>query len=102
MSLSLREKSIGITSDLKRIVKGEVRFDDISRALYSTAACIFKIMPMGIVIPKDEEDVIKVVKYAYAEPWALRFSKKENGVQFKEVKQVCNGWIRYSLKLSIL
>jgi len=65
MSLSLRDKSIDIASDLKKIVKGEVRFDDVSRALYSTAACIFKIMPMGIVIPKDEEDVIKVVKYAY-------------------------------------
>jgi len=48
------------------MIKGEVRFDDISRALYSTAACIFKIMPMGIVIPKDEEDLIKVVNYAYA------------------------------------
>ncbi|MCP8320760.1 MAG: FAD-binding oxidoreductase, partial [archaeon] len=64
-SLSLRDKSIEIASDLKGIVKGEVRFDDVSRALYSKAACIFKIMPMGIVIPKDEEDVIKVVKYAY-------------------------------------
>jgi len=66
MNLSLRDRSIKVASDLRRMVKGEVRFDDISRALYSTAACIFKIMPMGVVIPKDEEDVIKVVKYAYA------------------------------------
>ncbi|MCP8319961.1 MAG: anaerobic glycerol-3-phosphate dehydrogenase subunit C [archaeon] len=66
MNLSLRDKSIEVASDLKRIVKGEVRFDEISRALYSTAACIFKIMPMGIVIPNDEEDVIKVVNYAHA------------------------------------
>ncbi|MGQ9469670.1 MAG: anaerobic glycerol-3-phosphate dehydrogenase subunit C [Nitrososphaerales archaeon] len=65
MSLSLRDKSIEVASDLKRMVKGEVRFDDTSRALYSTAACIFKVMPMWIVIPKDEEDVIKVVNYAY-------------------------------------
>ncbi len=66
MNLGLKDKSIEIASDLKRMVKGEVRFDDISRTLYSTAACIFKIMPMGILIPKDEEDVIKVVKYACA------------------------------------
>jgi anaerobic glycerol-3-phosphate dehydrogenase C subunit len=64
MSLGLKDRSIEVASDLRKMVKGEVRFDDISRALYSTAACIFKIMPMGIVIPKDEEDVIKVVNYA--------------------------------------
>ena len=27
---------------------------------------MFKIMPLGVVLPKDEEDVIKVVKYAFA------------------------------------
>jgi FAD/FMN-containing dehydrogenase/Fe-S oxidoreductase len=54
----------GLESDLRRLVKGDVLCDDLSRALYSTAACIFQIMPAGVVVPRDREDVVRVVKYA--------------------------------------
>src|SRR5262245_9661738 len=50
--------------DLRRLVKGDVLCDDLSRTLYSTAACIFQMMPQGVVVPRDREDVIRVVKYA--------------------------------------
>ncbi len=50
--------------DLKKIVRGDVLCDDLSRTLYSTAACIFQIMPRGVVAPRDREDVVAVVKYA--------------------------------------
>src|SRR5438046_8652769 len=43
-------------------VRGEVRFDRLSRALYSTDASVYQIVPLGIVIPKSEEDIIAVVK----------------------------------------
>ena len=56
-----REK---VQRDLERLVRGEVHCDDYHRILYSTAACIYQIMPLGVVLPRDEEDVVKVVNYA--------------------------------------
>jgi FAD/FMN-containing dehydrogenase/Fe-S oxidoreductase len=46
---------------LKSTVKGEVRFDDASRALYSTDSSNYRQIPIGLVIPKDVEDVIATV-----------------------------------------
>src|SRR4051794_3755951 len=53
-----------IRDDLKGIVKGELQFDDLSRALYSTDASLFAVMPAGVVVPRDEEDVQALVRYA--------------------------------------
>jgi FAD/FMN-containing dehydrogenase/Fe-S oxidoreductase len=55
----------GLEKDLRRIVKGDVLVDDLSRTLYSTAACIFQIMPQGVVVPRDRDDVVEVVRYAH-------------------------------------
>ncbi|GJD57057.1 FAD-binding and (Fe-S)-binding domain-containing protein [Methylobacterium dankookense] len=38
-------------------VRGTVRFDAFSRGRYSTDASIYQIMPTGIVLPQDAEDV---------------------------------------------
>jgi FAD/FMN-containing dehydrogenase/Fe-S oxidoreductase len=53
-----------LTDDLKGIVKGELLFDDLSRALYSTDASIFQIKPLGIVVPRDEDDVRALIRFA--------------------------------------
>ena len=53
-----------IRDDLKGIVKGELLFDDLSRMLYSTDASIFEVQPAGVVVPRDEEDVQALVRYA--------------------------------------
>ncbi|HVR84937.1 MAG TPA: FAD-binding oxidoreductase, partial [Planctomycetota bacterium] len=53
-----------LDSDLRRLVKGEVLCDDLHRTLYSTAACIFQMMPQGVVVPKDRDDVVAVIRYA--------------------------------------
>ena len=42
-------------------VRGEVRFDRGSRALYATDYSIYRQVPIGVVIPKDNEDVVKTV-----------------------------------------
>jgi FAD/FMN-containing dehydrogenase/Fe-S oxidoreductase len=47
--------------ELRRSVNGEVRFDKISRALYSTDASVYKIEPAGVVIPKNREDIIRAL-----------------------------------------
>jgi FAD/FMN-containing dehydrogenase/Fe-S oxidoreductase len=46
---------------LARTVTGEVRFDRLSRALYSTDASVYQIVPLGVVLPRTEADVIATV-----------------------------------------
>jgi FAD/FMN-containing dehydrogenase/Fe-S oxidoreductase len=46
-----------LDSELRRAVRGEVRFDRGSRALYSTDASNYRQVPIGVVVPKDEDDV---------------------------------------------
>jgi FAD/FMN-containing dehydrogenase/Fe-S oxidoreductase len=53
-----------VAADLARLVEGEVRFDTLSRTLYSTAACIYQIQPLGVVVPRHEDDARAVVDYA--------------------------------------
>jgi len=50
-----------LETELKRRISGEVRFDPYSRALYSTDASIYQIEPVGVVIPRDSDDVVAVV-----------------------------------------
>jgi FAD/FMN-containing dehydrogenase/Fe-S oxidoreductase len=42
---------------LRQAVRGEVRFDDGSRALYATDASNYRQVPIGLVIPRDAGDV---------------------------------------------
>jgi FAD/FMN-containing dehydrogenase/Fe-S oxidoreductase len=49
---------------LKRTVRGEVRFDDGSRALYATDASNYRQVPIGVVLPRDADDVIATVALA--------------------------------------
>src|SRR5438270_346674 len=53
-----------LEEDLRRRVKGEVRFDDGSRALYATDASNYRQVPIGVVVPRDEEDVVEAVAAA--------------------------------------
>src|SRR3954468_16180379 len=51
----------GLKAALAAQIEGEVRFDAISQALYSTDASVYQILPLGVVIPKNREDVIRTV-----------------------------------------
>jgi FAD/FMN-containing dehydrogenase/Fe-S oxidoreductase len=51
-----------LRSELERSLEGEVRFDQISRTLYSTDASVYQIRPLGVVIPKNRQDVIRTVE----------------------------------------
>src|SRR3989442_6685167 len=53
-----------LCDDLRGILKGQLLFDDLTRALYSTDASIFQVQPLGVVVPQDEEDVQNLVRYA--------------------------------------
>jgi anaerobic glycerol-3-phosphate dehydrogenase C subunit len=50
--------------DLQRLIEGEVFFDELTRAIYSSAASIYRVKPFGIVKPKHQTDVIRLVRYA--------------------------------------
>src|SRR5579871_5249792 len=46
---------------LRREISGEVRFDRISRALYATDASVYEIQPLGVVIPRTRDDILRIV-----------------------------------------
>ena len=50
-----------LETDLRSVVRGEVRFDDGSRALYSTDASNYRQIPIGVVVPRDKEDVSQTI-----------------------------------------
>lgn len=47
--------------ELSTKLQGEVRFDALARALYSTDASVYLIRPVGVVIPKTREDLVQAV-----------------------------------------
>src|SRR5579864_3480570 len=47
-----------LEKELRKTVKGEVRFDRGSRALYAADASNYRQIPIGLVVPRDDEDVI--------------------------------------------
>ena len=51
-----------LIGELQQRIKGEVRFDAVSRMLYRTDASIHEIEPVGLVVPRDAEDVVEVIK----------------------------------------
>ena len=49
---------------LMQKIEGEVRFDKMSRILYSTDASMYEIEPVGVVLPKHKQDVLHVINLA--------------------------------------
>src|SRR5438876_3880662 len=56
---------------LRKVVRGDVRFDAGSRLLYSTDASMYQVEPIGVVIPRDADDVRAAVEVAKAQQVAL-------------------------------
>src|SRR5437868_5132890 len=54
--------AVGLAAELRNTIRGEVRFDDGARALYSTDSSNYRQIPIGVVIPRDRSDVIAAVK----------------------------------------
>jgi FAD/FMN-containing dehydrogenase/Fe-S oxidoreductase len=51
-------------SRLRRNVRGAVKWDEISRALYASTASVVEMWPSCIVEPMDADDVIKTMQFA--------------------------------------
>ena len=52
---------------LRREIEGEVLFDAFSRGRYSTDASIYQIEPIGVIVPKTDEDVVRTIEIAREE-----------------------------------
>jgi FAD/FMN-containing dehydrogenase/Fe-S oxidoreductase len=50
-----------LEAELRKTVRGEIRFDSGGRALYSTDASHYRQVPIGVVLPRDTADVEAVV-----------------------------------------
>ena len=53
-----------LANRLRKEIKGDVLFDSFSRGRYSTDASIYQLMPVGVVVPRDDEDVEIAVQIA--------------------------------------
>lgn len=61
---SLDVDAVGLAAALLRYLRGEVRFDEGSRALYATDGSNYRHVPIGVVLPRDVEDVIAAIEIA--------------------------------------
>ena len=50
--------------DLAACLDGEVRFDKVSRALYSTDASVYQIEPLGVVVVRSRDDILNTISCA--------------------------------------
>jgi FAD/FMN-containing dehydrogenase/Fe-S oxidoreductase len=55
-----------IAADLRKKLKGEVRFDEASKGAYSTDASNYRQIPIGVVIPKDTDDILHTIEVCRA------------------------------------
>ncbi len=53
-----------IEEDLRGVLRGEVRCDDLYTQLYSTDASVYEIRPLGVVRPRSLKDVVATAQYA--------------------------------------
>jgi FAD/FMN-containing dehydrogenase/Fe-S oxidoreductase len=57
-------QSSELANSLKKRLSGELFCDEYVRALYSTDASIYQIMPVGVVVPRSRDDVVCAVQAA--------------------------------------
>ena len=55
------DAAAALARDLASTISGEVRFDAGSRALYATDGSIYRHLPIGVVLPKTKEEIVKTV-----------------------------------------
>ena len=53
-----------IQDDLRGLVSGDVRCDDIFLRLYSSDASLYQLLPLAVVRPRNTADVAAIVRYA--------------------------------------
>jgi FAD binding domain len=55
-------------SDFQRLsaeLEGVLHFDATTRRLYATDASLYREMPQAVALPKSEEDICKLIRFAH-------------------------------------
>jgi FAD/FMN-containing dehydrogenase/Fe-S oxidoreductase len=50
-----------LEKDLREVVAGEVRFSAADRGMYASDASNYRMIPLGVVLPQNADDVVKTV-----------------------------------------
>jgi FAD/FMN-containing dehydrogenase/Fe-S oxidoreductase len=58
------ERRARIHDDLRSVIQGELYFEPVDRAPYAHDASLYEIDPLGVIVPRNELDVVTVVRYA--------------------------------------
>lgn len=53
-----------LLKDLSVALKGELLFDELSKAIYATDASVYRKLPTAVAYPKNEEDLKKLLAFA--------------------------------------
>ena len=54
--------ALALATELRGKIKGEVRFDAGTRAIYAHDSSNYRQIPFGVVVPKDSEDVVAAIE----------------------------------------
>lgn len=84
-----RERRVDVSSlraALRARVRGEVRFDRGSRALYATDSSNYRQVPLGVVLPRDADDAVEAV--AVCREWGAPIVARGGGTSL--AGQACN------------
>ena len=55
---------LGLEEELRRKVEGDVLFDDMSRLIYSTDASLYQIKPLGVILPRSDQEILETIQIA--------------------------------------
>ncbi len=49
---------------LKNKLKGELHYDNLTRHIYATDASVYRMIPMAVAYPEDDEDIAELIRFA--------------------------------------
>ena len=60
----LEQQRERIHDDLRGLIAGDVRFDDVFVQLFASDAGVYEMRPLGVVRPRSTGDVVACLQYA--------------------------------------
>src|SRR5215469_3091732 len=58
-------RTLALRDELENHLRGEVHFEKGSRALYATDASNYRQVPIGVVMPRDADDVVETMRICH-------------------------------------
>jgi FAD/FMN-containing dehydrogenase len=58
----MRQMTPAFIAELKKNIQGDIYDDPVVLGMYSTDASVYQIMPVAVVCPKHEQDVVHTLR----------------------------------------